>query len=71
MVEVAAAVATAEDEEEADEDGAGSGVVRASERADERREDKPARYRFNKYQNNYWFKQVSPIVHLDKQIRNQ
>ncbi len=41
MVEVAAAVVT--DEDEADEDGAGSGVVRASERADERREDKPAR----------------------------
>lgn len=43
VVEVAAAVVTAEDEEEADEDGTGSGVVRAPERADERREDKPAR----------------------------
>lgn len=45
VVEVAATVVTAEDEE-AGEDGTGSGVVRVLERADERREDKPARQRF-------------------------
>lgn len=74
VLEVAVALVMAEEDVEADEDGPGSGVVREPERADERRDDKPARYRFNKYQNNYWFKQVSqtlPLSSTDKQIRNK
>lgn len=52
VLEVAVALVMAEEDVEADEDGPGSGVVREPERADERRDDKPARYRFNKYSNN-------------------
>lgn len=43
VVEVAAALVTAEEDVEADEDGPGSVVVRVPERADERRDDRPAR----------------------------
>lgn len=66
VLEVAADLVMAEEDVVADEDGPESGVVREPERADERRDDKPARYRFNKYQINCWFKKVSqtlPVFH--------
>lgn len=64
VLEVAAALVMAEEDVVADEDGPESGVVREPERADERRDDKPARYRFNKYQINCWFKKVSQTLPL-------